>query len=80
MNQYWYIWFEVFIDGESAGKGRYPRAYSYKHNAVRRARQMWSEDYFEPMSGKTISRKWVVSQTCPYDVSEFESFVFKNWI
>lgn len=79
MNQYWYIWFEVFVNGQSVGKGRYPRAYSYKKNAVRRAKQMWSNDFFNPMTGDTISRKWIVSQTCPYEMSEIENFVIKNW-
>jgi hypothetical protein len=27
---------------------------------------MWGKDFFDPMTGTTISRKWVVSQINPY--------------
>lgn len=66
MNTYYYIWFEIFVNGEPAGKGRCPTPYTYKHNAVRRAKQMWNDDFVNPMTGDTISRKWIVSQTCPF--------------
>lgn len=60
---YWYIWYEIFEDGKKIGSGQWPTAYSYKSSAERRAKQMWSEDFFNPMTETTISRKWIVSQT-----------------
>ena len=67
MINYWYIWFKVFKDGECVGEGVYPRAYTYKSSAVRRAKQMWSEDLYNPITGTTISRKWTVRKTNPWD-------------
>lgn len=64
---YWYIWYEVIEDGESIGKSRYATAYSYKQNAVRRAKQMFSKDMFNPLTGTTITRKWFISQTNPWE-------------
>lgn len=64
---YWYIWYEVFENGRSVGKGRYFRAYKYKSNAERRARQMWSKDLFNPMTDTWIKRRWIVSQTNPWE-------------
>lgn len=69
---YWYIWFEVFEDGKKVGAGMYHQPYSYKGNAVRRAKQMWSKVFYNPMTGKTISRKWIVSQTNPYEFERSE--------
>lgn len=63
---YWRIWFEVFEDDKKIGAGVWHQAYTYKKNAVRRARQMWSKDLYNPLTGTTISRKWVVSQTNPF--------------
>lgn len=67
MPNYWYIWYEVFEDGKPVGRGRYNQAYSYKSTAVRRARQMWSEELYNPMTNTTIRRKWIVSQFNPWD-------------
>ena len=64
---YWYIWFEVFENGKSQGKCKYPRAYKHKSSAVRRAKQMWSENLYIPMTGTFVERLWVVSQTNPWD-------------
>ena len=71
---YWYIWYEVFENGRSVGKGRYFRAYKYKSNAERRARQMWSKDLFNPMTDTWIKRRWVVSQTNPWE----DVYIFKT--
>ncbi len=67
MNTYWYIWFEVFEDGKKVGSGRYHQAYTYKKNAERRARQMWSADRYSPMTNTIISHKWIISQSNPWD-------------
>lgn len=63
---YWYIWFKVFEDGKYVGAGRYHQAYAYKHNAIRRAKQMWDKDLYNPMTKTTITRMWIVSQTNPW--------------
>lgn len=71
---YWYIWYEVFENGRSVGKGRYFRAYKYKSNAERRAKQMWSKDLFDPMTDTWIKRRWIVSQTNPWE----DVYIFKT--
>lgn len=67
MTNYWYIWYEIFENGESVSKGRYYYAYRYKSNAVRRAKQMWSEDFYMPLTDSLIHREWIVSQTNPWE-------------
>lgn len=67
---YWYIWYEIFEDGKSLGKGRYVTAYKHKSSAVRRAKQMWSADLYNPMTGTLIERIWIVSQTDPWEEEE----------
>ena len=69
---YWYIWYEVFEDGRSVGKGRYVTGYKHKSSAERRAKQMWSGDRYDPMLGVLIKRVWTVSQTNPWDYIEGE--------
>lgn len=64
---YWYIWYEIFEDGKSLGKGRYTKAYKHKSSAVRRANQMWSENLYNPMTGTFIERIWIVSQSNPWE-------------
>lgn len=73
---HWYIWYEIYEDGEllANSKGRYCRAYQHKSSAERRAKQMWSKDLFNPMTGTIISRKWIVSQTCPWE----DVYIFKT--
>lgn len=66
MTDLWYIWFEVFENGNKIGSGVWHRGYSYKKNAIRRAKQMWDKDLYNPMTGSIISRKWVVSQSNPF--------------
>lgn len=66
MDGYWRIWFEVFEDDKKIGAGVYHQVYAYKGNAVRRAKEMWSNDIYNPMTGTTIKRKWIVSQTNPF--------------
>lgn len=63
---YWRIWFEVFENGNKVGSGVYHQSYKYKKNAVRRAKQMRSNDLYNPMTNSTITRKWIVSQTNPW--------------
>ena len=46
MTNYWYIWYEIFENGESVSKGRYYYSYSYKGNAVR------LDVYYSKASGK----------------------------
>lgn len=67
MNDRWYIWYEVFEDGAKVGSGMYPRSYSSREGARKRAKQMWSEDQFNPMTGTTISYKWTVRQNKPFE-------------
>ena len=62
----WKIWFEVFEDGEKIGGGVWLKSYKHKSSAVRRARQRWGNDLYSPITGTTISRKWIVSQSNPY--------------
>jgi hypothetical protein len=64
---YWYIWYETFEDDKSLGKHKYYYAYEHKSSAERRARQMFMENTYIPMTGSIISRKWIVSQTNPWD-------------
>ena len=66
MPNYWYIWYEVYEDEKKISSGRYHQAYAYKHNAERRAKQMWSKDLYNPMTKTTYKRKWIVSQTNPW--------------
>ena len=73
MNIYWYIWFEIFEDGKKIGCGRWHQAYTHKSSAVRRAKQMWSKDLYNPLTGTTISHKWIVSQTNPWEESAYET-------
>lgn len=71
-NDYWYIWFEVFENGKKIGSGLYNQAYSYKHNAVRRAKLMWDKPFYDPMTNSTITRKWIVSKTNPFEFERSE--------
>ena len=64
---YWYIWNEVFENGESVSKGRWPRAYKHKSSAERRAKQLWSEPTYDPITDTTIHRTWIISQTNPWE-------------
>lgn len=76
---YWRIWFKVFEDDKEIGSGVWHQAYKYKSNAVRRAKQMWSKDLYNPMTGTTISRKWIVSQTNPWaGVTSDDSYIFST--
>lgn len=73
---YWYIWYELYEDGELIpnSKGRYVTGYKHKANAVRRAKQMWDKDLYNPHSDTYIHREWIVSQTNPWeDVYVFET-------
>lgn len=67
MTNYYYIWYEIYENENLVSRDRYPTAYKYKHNAVRRAKRMWSKDLYVPMTKSVIHRKWIVSQTCPWD-------------
>lgn len=66
MPEYWYIWYEVFEDGVKIGEGRYHRSYRSKKSAQYRAKQMWGIDLYSPITGTTFTRKWTVSETCPW--------------
>lgn len=67
---YWRIWFEVLEDGKPRGKGVYFRSYKHKSSAVRRAKQMWGKDLYNPMTNTLIKRNWIVSQTNPWKSNE----------
>lgn len=64
---YWYIWYEVYENGEYVGSGRDITGYKHKSSAVRRARQRWDRKFYSPMTGTTFSYTWVVSQTNPWE-------------
>lgn len=66
IKDYWYIWFEIIEDGKKVCSGVYFYPYKHKSSAVRRAKQMWSEDLYNPMTGTTIRRNWTVAHTNPY--------------
>lgn len=63
----WYIWYEVYLNGEKIGHGRWPTAYKYKKNAVRKARKMCDKDIYNPRLDRLIHKKWIVNQIGPYD-------------
>ena len=79
----WYIWFEVLENGETRGKGMYHRAYKHKSSAVRRAKLMWGEELYIPMTGTFVERLWIVSQTNPWDgryifITQADAEIFVN--
>ena len=63
---YWYIWYTIYENGKPIQRGRYHRSYRHKHSAQHRAKQMWGEDTFIPITGTTYKRKWIVSETNPW--------------
>lgn len=67
MNDYWRIWFTIYENDKMIGAGVWHKAYKYKKNAERRAKQMWSEDLYYPMTNTTIRREWIISQTNPWN-------------
>lgn len=67
MPEYWYIWYEVYEDGKKINRGRYYRSYRAKDSAVRRAKQMWGEALYNPLTGTTHTIKWIVSETNPFE-------------
>lgn len=69
MPNYWYIWYEVYENGELLpnSRGIYYQAYSHKHNAERRARKMWEEPYTHMITGNVYQYKWIISQTNPWE-------------
>lgn len=67
MTTYYYIWYEIYENEKLISRDRYPTGYKYKHNAVRRAKQMWSEDFYMPLTDSLIHREWIVSQTNPWE-------------
>ena len=69
---YWRIWFTVYEDDKPIGAGVWHRAYAHKSSAVRRAKQMWDKDVYSPMTGTTIKRKWIVSQTNPWSANVYD--------
>lgn len=71
---YWYIWNEVFENGKSVSRGRYPRAYKHKSSAQRRAKQMWGEPKYDPIADITQHRIWIISQTNPWE----DVYIFKT--
>jgi hypothetical protein len=75
MNE-WKIWFEVYENGKPLvkGKGCYHKTYKYKSNAVRRAQQMWGSNLYDPNANVLQERRWVVSQTNPWE----DTYVFKT--
>jgi hypothetical protein len=84
MNENWHIWYEIYEDGVLVphSKSKYHRSYKHKSSAERRARQMWGENSSNPITGATYSRKWIISQTCPWEdvyifktVTEAENFI-----
>jgi hypothetical protein len=70
MDGYWYIWFEIFEDNKFVSRGRYYYPYLSKSSAERRAKQMWSSDLYNPMTKTLLSRKWIVSQTNPWEEND----------
>lgn len=72
MNDYWRIWFKVYENDKLVGAGVWHKSYKYKQNAVRRAKQMWGEDLYIPITNTTIRREWVVSQTNPWNTNVYD--------
>lgn len=69
----WYIWYEIYLNGDKIGCGMWPTAYKYKRNAVRKARSMCDKDIYNPRLNRLIHKKWIVSQIGPYDfINPFE--------
>lgn len=69
---YWRIWFKVYEDDKLVGAGVWHKSYKHKSSAVRRAKQMWGEDLYNPMTNTTIKRKWIVSQTNPWSKNVYD--------
>lgn len=67
MTNYYYIWYEIYENDILTHRDRYRTGYKYKQNARRRAKQMWKNDIYIPMTKSVIHRKWIVSQTCPWE-------------
>lgn len=67
MPEYWYIWYKVFENGVLIDKGRYPRSYRNKYSAERRAKQMWSEPQYNPLTDTTTEYVWKISETYPWN-------------
>ena len=66
---YWYIWYEIYENGELIpnSRARYYQGYVHKSSAERRAKQMWSGDQYNPMRGTIFHYEWIVSQTNPWN-------------
>ena len=76
MNETWYIWYEIYENDKPLpnSKGRYYYPYKHKCNAERRAKQMWGGSLYDPRARVLQKRKWIVSQTCPWeDVYVFDT-------
>lgn len=67
MPEYWYIWYRVYENGVQIGEGKYPRSYRSKGSAKYRAKQMWSEPMYNPLTGTTIEYVWKISEVYPWD-------------
>ena len=66
MQEYWRIYYEVYEDGKSVGRGVYPRSYRSKCYATHKARELWGDPVYEPLTGKTVTYDWVVSEINPW--------------
>lgn len=60
----WKIWVKNYLDGKPIGSGVCLTEYKYKGNAVRRARQMFSDDIYGHHG--VLHREWIVSKTNPF--------------
>lgn len=69
MKQCFYIWYVIYVNGEYCGHGRYPKAYTHKSSAIRRAKRMWSTDFYNEITGDVVHRDWTVLESAPYDMT-----------
>ena len=67
MLEYWYIWYRVYEDGELIKEAKYHRSYRSKYGAKERAKRMWSEPQYSPLTNTTTEYVWKVSQVYPWD-------------
>lgn len=67
MLEYWYIWYRVYEDGVLIGEGKYPRSYRSRGSAKERAKQMWSEPQYNPLTGTTTEYVWKISEVYPWN-------------
>ena len=69
-DDYWKIYFEVFSNGNKIGSGVWTQCYQHKSSAVSRAKKQFGEPRESPLTGETLTYKWIVSKNNPWEEEE----------